>query len=214
MELINENNINNFDKTFNTVVRILPLPEIAEETIILAKDFLKNEEVREKIKDVFDNTLNKDGRIVKNISQIKDTIKEEGLKEGISETIDIVINNLKKSKQIDKNTANSLKDSKDVIIDKAIDNEIENRYKGQEKILNNINEKYTKWENEFKNMNIENMNKIHNQIKNEYKKLIPTVEIIEKIKEMENLNKLAENKIKSGQNNITDIEKEICRKAG
>lgn len=214
MELINENNINSFDKTFNSVVRILPLPEIAEETIILAKDFLKNEEVREKIKNIFDNTLNKDGRIVKNISQIKDTIKEEGLKEGISETIDIVINNLKKSKQIDKNTANLLKDSKDVIIDKAIDNEIENRYKGQEKVLNNINEKYTKWENELKNMNIENMNKIHNQIKNEYKKLIPTVEIIDKIKEMENLNELAKNKIKSGQNNITDIEKEICRKAG
>ena len=51
-------------------------------------------------------------------------------------------------------------------------------------------------------------------IKNEYKKLIPTVEIIDKIKEMENLNELAKNKIKSGQNNITDIEKEICRKAG
>ena len=211
MELINENT---FDKTFNTVVRVLPIPEIAEEVIIATKDFLKNEEVREKIKNIFDNTLNKDGRIIKNISQIKDTIKEEGLKDGISETIDIVINNLKKSKQIDKNTANLLKDSKDVIIDKAIDNEIENRYKGQEKILNNINEKYTKWENEFKNMNIENMNKIHNLIKNEYKKLIPTVEIIDKIKEMENLNKLAENKIKSGQNNITDIEKEICRKAG
>lgn len=214
MELINENNINNFDKTFNTVVRILPLPEIAEEVIILAKDFLKNEEVREKIKDVFDNTLNKDGRIIKNISQIKDTIKEEGLKEGISETIDLVINNLKKSKQIDKNTANLLKDSKDVIIDKAIENEIENRYKGQEKILNNINEKYTKWENEFKNMNTENMDKIYNQIKNEYKKLIPTVEIIDKIKEIENLNELAKNKIKNGENNITDLEKEVCRKAG
>lgn len=211
MELINENT---FDKTFNTVVRVLPIPEIAEEAIIATKDFLKNEEVREKIKDIFDNTLNKDGRIIKNISQIKDTIKEEGLKEGISETIDIVISNLKKSKQIDKDTANLLKDSKDVIIDKAIDNEIESIYKGQEKVLNNINEKYIKWENEFKNMNIENMDKIYKQIKSEYKKLIPTVEIIEKIKEMENLNKLAESKIKSGQNSITDIEKEICRKAG
>ena len=211
MELINENT---FDKTFNTVVRVLPIPEIAEEAIIATKDFLKNEEVREKIKDIFDNTLNKDGRIIKNISQIKDTIKEEGLKEGISETIDIVISNLKKSKQIDKDTANLLKDSKDVIIDKAIDNEIENIYKGQEKVLNNINEKYIKWENEFKNMNIENMDKIYKQIKSEYKKLIPTLEIIEKIKEMENLNKLAESKIKSGQNSITDIEKEICRKAG
>ena len=211
MELINENT---FDKTFNTVVRVLPIPEIAEEAIIATKDFLKNEEVREKIKDIFDNTLNKDGRIIKNISQIKDTIKEEGLKEGISETIDIVISNLKKSKQIDKDTANLLKDSKDVIIDKAIDNEIENIYKGQEKVLNNINEKYIKWENEFKNMNIENMDKIYKQIKSEYKKLIPTVEIIDKIKEMENLNKLAESKIKSGQNSITDIEKEICRKAG
>lgn len=211
MELINENT---FDKTFNTVVRVLPIPEIAEEAIIATKDFLKNEEVREKIKDIFDNTLNKDGRIIKNISQIKDTIKEEGLKEGISETIDIVISNLKKSKQIDKDTANLLKDSKDVIIDKAIDNEIENIYKGQEKVLNNINEKYIKWENEFKKMNIENMDKIYKQIKSEYKKLIPTVEIIDKIKEMENLNKLAESKIKSGQNSITDIEKEICRKAG
>ena len=180
MELINENT---FDKTFNTVVRVLPIPEIAEEAIIATKDFLKNEEVREKIKDIFDNTLNKDGRIIKNISQIKDTIKEEGLKEGISETIDIVISNLKKSKQIDKDTANLLKDSKDVIIDKAIDNEIENIYKGQEKVLNNINEKYIKWENEFKNMNIENMDKIYKQIKSEYKKLIPTLEIIEKIKE-------------------------------
>ena len=78
MKLINENT---FDKTFNTVVRVLPIPEIAEEVIIATKDFLKNEEVREKIKDIFDNTLNKDGRIIKNISQIKDTIKEEGLKE-------------------------------------------------------------------------------------------------------------------------------------
>ncbi len=202
------------DTAFNTVVKVLPIPDIAENVIIATKDFLKNDEVQEKIKDIFDNTINKDGRIVKNISQIKDTIKEEGLKEGISETIDIVINNLKKSKQIDKNTANLLKDSKDVIIDKAIDKEIENRYKGQEKILNNINEKYTLWESEFKNMNIENMDKIYNEIKGEYKKLIPTIDIINKIKEMYNLNNLAKNKIKNGENIIDELEKEVCRKAG
>lgn len=202
------------DTAFNTVVKVLPISDVAENAIILVKDFLKNDEIRDKIKDTFDNTINKDGRIIKNISQIKDTIKEEGLREGISETIDIVINNLKKSKKINKNTANLLKDSKEVIIDKAIDKEIENRYKGQEKILKNINEKYCLWENEFKNMNIEKMDKIHSEIKEEYKKLIPTIDIINKIKEMDNLNSLAKNKVKNGENIIDELEKEVCRKAG
>lgn len=211
MDLTNQTT---FDKVFNTAVKVLPIPDLAEDAIIAAKDLLKNDEIKDKVKEIFNNTINKDGKIVGNISEIKDAIKQEGIKEGVSKTIDVVINNLKKSKTIDKNTANLLKDSKEYIIDNAINNEIEQRYKGQEKVLKNINKKYINWENEFNNLNIEKMERIHKSIQKDYQKLLPTTEILDKIKQIDNLTELAKNKIKNGENSITELEKEICRKAG
>ncbi len=205
---------NAFDKTFDNVVKVLPIPDLAEAGIIAIKNILTNETLKEKIKSVFDGILNKDGTIFEKLDDIKSVIKQDDIKDGISKTIDIIVNNARKDKKIDTDMATLLKDSKDLIIDKVLDNEIENRYVGQEKILEKIDKQYTKWEGYFNEMNLDKMNKTYESIKKQFKKLIPTVDIIDKVKEIDNLTLLAKNKIEKGENILTDLEKDLCRKAG
>ena len=205
---------NAFDKTFDNVVKVLPIPDLAEAGIIAIKNILTNETLKEKIKSVFDGILNKDGTIFEKLDNIKSVIKQDDIKDGISKTIDIIVNNARKDKKIDTDMATLLKDSKDLIIDKVLDNEIENRYVGQEKILEKIDKQYTKWEGYFNEMNLDKMNKTYESIKKQFKKLIPTVDIIDKVKEIDNLTLLAKNKIEKGENILTDLEKDLCRKAG
>lgn len=199
-------NLEALDNAFDNIVRATPLPSVAEEGIIGVKNFFKDEENREKICDFFNNIFNKNGKILENIWNVKETIKEKGIKEGISEAIDIVVDNAKSSKNISTLTAKTIKNSKDVIVDNILNKDKEN-FEKQAKILEKVNDKYAKWEEMIENNKIKEANRLGEEIKKECKKLLPTIELINKINNIDNTTTLLNTK-----NSITQLENEILRK--
>ena len=159
-------NLEVLDNTFDNIVRATPLPSVAEEGIIGVKNFLKEEENREKIADFFNDVFNKNGKILENIWSVKETIKEKGIKEGISEAIDIVIDNAKSSKNISTLTAKTIKNSKDVIVDDILNKDKES-FEKQTKILEKVNEKYIKWEELVENNKLKEADILGKEIKKE-----------------------------------------------
>lgn len=200
-----------FDKTFDSVVKALPLNKTTENILITAKNILTNDVVQEKVKNVFNNIFNKDNTIISNVQDVKNVIQEKGFMEGISETVNNAIDDLK---DIDSNIVNTLSNCKEMIIDKLICDEAKSRFEGQEKILNKIDEKYEKWEQALNENDIKSMDKIYKQIEKQYEKLLPTVEVIERVNELKNINELVKNKLANNDYVLTEMEKEICRKVG
>lgn len=198
-------------KVFDGAVRAMPLPNILEEGIIGVKNVLTNDNTRDKILDVFSNLFNKNGNIVKDIWNVKDVIKEKGVQAGVSKAIDLIINNAKTNKNISKEMAQTLKDSKNIIIENII-NKKEKGFEGQEKILNSIDKKYDKWENFIKENQLDKANKLGNEIKKEYTQLFPTLDLIQKVNSIDNFSQLYHNKLSSVDNEISNLEKEILQK--
>ncbi|MBE5821719.1 MAG: hypothetical protein E7311_03915 [Clostridiales bacterium] len=199
-----------FDKTFDNVVKALPLRKSTETIVITAKNILTNDVVQNKIKNVFDNIFDKN-RSVSDVQDVKNIIEEKGFIGSISDTVTNAINTLK---DVDKNIADKLSDCKDIIIDKLISDETKNRFEGQEKILQKIDEKYNKWEKAFKDGDVKSMDKIYTQIEKQYQKLLPTVKAIEKVNELKNINELVKYKIENKDYTLTEMERELCRKVG
>ena len=112
--------MNNIDNFFDTAIRSLPLPSVAEEGIIVAKNFLKDEDQREKLLDVFQKVINNGGDFIKNIWKVKDTVVDKGIKEGIAETFDMAVEGAKKGKVITKKTADMLQEGKEFLVDKFL----------------------------------------------------------------------------------------------
>lgn len=199
-----------FDKTFDNVVKALPLKKSTETIVITAKNILTNDIVQDKIKNVFDNIFDKN-KSVSDVQDVKNIIEEKGFMESISDTVSNAIETLK---DVDKNIMDKLSDCKDIIIDKLIINESKNRFEGQEKVLQKIDDKYKKWEKAFNENDLKLMDKIYKQIERQYENLLPTVRAIEKVNELKNINELVKNKIANKDYTLTDMEKELCRKVG
>ena len=202
------------NKTFDGVVKVLPLPKGTDKVIITAKNIITNDVIQDKVKSVFNKLIGNDNKSIDNLDNVKEVLEEKGFMTEIKETLDAVIQSAKKSKLIDKNTSDLLSSSKDIIIEKLIKDETKSRFEGQEKVLKTIDEKYNKWEQAFNNNDTKAMDKLYNQIEKQYERLLPTLSVVEKVNEIKNLNELAKNKLEVGINEITDLEKEICRKAG
>lgn len=198
--------MDNFDNLFDSTIRSMPLPNILEEGIIIAKDILRDNESREGLLDTFKNVVGNGESFIKNIWSIKDTIKDKGLKEGISEAFDILVNQSSKEKLITKETASMLKTAKSFLIEELIKEE--NVFKNQEKYLEDINKKYTEFENCISENNIDKAYKIQDEINRKCEKVLPTIELINKINNMDNTINL----IKSKKDSITQLEKEILSK--
>ena len=83
----------NLDNFIDSSIRSLPLPKLAEEGLIFAKNYFKEEDNREKVMDFFENIISKGTNFVKDIWDVKDIVKTEGIKEGIGKVVDIAIDN-------------------------------------------------------------------------------------------------------------------------
>ncbi len=83
---------------------------------------------------------------------------------------------------------------------------------GQEKILSSIDNKYEKWEELVKMDKIEKAQILGNEIKENCKKLFPTLELIQKVNNIDNVIALSNSKKVAQDNEITNLEKEILQK--
>ena len=198
----------NLDNFIDSSIRSLPLPKLAEEGLILVKDYFKDEDNREKVMDFVDNIVSKGTDFFKDVWNVKDIVKTKGIKEGIGKIVDIAIDNAKEKNMISKNIAKTLKEGKEFITEKILKQE--NMFKGQEKILNSINENYTKWEGLINDNNLERAEKVGEIIKKDCEKILPTIELIKKVENIDNTLMLYKNKENSVE--FTELEKEILNK--
>lgn len=196
---IKEGSYMDLDNIINSAIRALPLPNFVENGIIAIKDSVKT---------FAENVCNKN--TVKDLWNVKDEIKNGGVTAGISKVIDIAINNAKKNNDIDLNTAKILKECKGYLLEK-FQKDSDMKLIGQEKILTSIEKKYNKLEEAIENSDIKNINKIKNSIVSDYKKLMPTVELINKVEKLENEVELLNNK-PIDQLKVTKLENEILNK--
>lgn len=198
----------NLDNFIDSSIRSLPLPKLAEEGLIFAKNYFKEEDNREKIMDFVENIVSRGTDFLKDVWNVKDTIKTKGIKEGIGKVVDIAIDNAKEENIISKNIAKTLKEGKEFITEKFLKQE--NMFKGQEKILNSINENYTKWEGLINDNNFEKAEKVGEIIKKDCEKILPTIELIKKVENIDNTLMLYKNKENIVE--FTELEKEILNK--
>lgn len=198
----------NLDDFIDFSIRSLPLPKLAEEGLIFAKNYFKDEDNREKVIDFVENILSKGTNFLKDIWKVKDIVKNEGIEEGIGKAVDIAIDNAKEENIISKNIAKTLKEGKVFIVENFLNQE--KIFKDQEKILTSINENYIKWEELINNNNFEKAEKIGETIKRDCEKILPTIELIKKVENIDNTLML----YKSKENNVefTELEKEILNK--
>ena len=104
----------------------------------------------------------------------------------------------------------TLKEGKEFITEKILKQE--NMFKGQEKILNSINENYTKWEGLINDNNLERAEKVGEIIKKDCEKILPTIELIKKVENIDNTLMLYKNKEKYyDSNNYDGSRKQIAR---
>ena len=200
----------NLDNFIDSGIRSLPLPKLAEEGLILAKNYFKEEDNREKIMNFVENIISRGTDFLKDVWNVKDTIKTKGIKEGIGEVVDIAIDNAKEENIISKTIAKTLKEGKEFITEKILKEE--NLFKGQEKSLNSINENYTKWEGLIKDNNFEKAEKVGEIIKKDCEKILPTIELIKKVENIDNTLMLYKNKNVENGVEFTELEKEILNK--
>lgn len=191
------------------------LPEWLEDEIIEIKDSIFNDGFRSGVQMAINKAINLGKSIegiftgnFENISQIKSVIKSGGLLDTISKLLDNVITWAKNEKIINSSTAKLIKSSKNTIIDnieKSIDNSLENQVAAIEKIDNYIE----KWSDYFKEQDLTNMKKIHTRIKNTMEELIPIQDVLNKVEQLENMQKLIENN--GGNFDLTEEELELAR---
>ncbi len=206
-------------KTINSAIDIgirALLPDFIEDQIINLKNNLINNGLKEGIKRTIDDTIDIGKSAVgivtgnfENINQMQAAIQTGGIIDGMSSLLDTVVNKVNKKGIIDLNTANTLKQGKNIILNN-IERNIENTFTNQLKAAEYTNKYINNWKEYYNNKDFEGMEKEFKKIKNEMKNLVPIEETIKEARKIENLHTLIKN---NGQNfDISNEEIELAEK--
>ena len=206
-------------KTINSAIDIgirALLPDFIEDQIINLKNNLINNGLKEGIKRTIDDTIDIGKSAVgivtgnfENINQMQAAIQTGGIIDGMSSLLDTVVNKVNKKGIIDLNTANTLKQGKNIILNN-IERNIENTFTNQLKSAEYTNKYINNWKEYYNNKDFEGMEKEIKKIKKEMKNLVPIEETIKEARKIENLHTLIKN---NGQNfDISNEEIELAEK--
>jgi len=222
--IVNENTQKNFlestlGKTINTAVDIgirALLPDFIDEQIINIKDNLLNYGLKDGITKTIDDAIDLGKSTIglitgkfENINQMQSAIKSGGLIDGISTLLDTVVNQVSKAGLINTNTARTIKQGKNVILNN-IENNIESTFSKQYTSIENTNKYIENWKNYYENKNFEGMEKEFKKLQKELKELVPLEKTINDAKTVENLHNLIKN---NGQNfELTNEQIELSKK--
>ena len=206
----------NLGKVINTGIDIglkAVLPEWLEEEIIDIKDSVLNDGFKEGVQLAINKAIDMGKAIegiftgnFESISQIKSVIKSGGLLDTVSDLLDDVITWAKDEKLISSSTAKLIKSSKKTIL-KSIEDSIDNSLEDQVTAIEKIDGYIEKWNNYFKEKDLTNMKKIYTRMQKEMEKIIPIQDVINRVKQIENLQELIINK--NGDFNLTQEELEL-----
>ena len=206
-------------KTINTALDIgirALLPDFIDEQVINIKDNLFNYGLKDGIKETIDDAIDIGKSAIgiftgnfENISQMQNAVEAGGLIDGISSLLDSVVDKVNEKGIINYNTANTIKQGKNVILN-SIESNIEEKFNEQYIGVDNL-EKYIKnWKNDFNNKDFKAMEKEYNKIEKELESLAPIEKTISQARIIENLHNLIKN---NGQNfNLSQEQLQLAEK--
>ena len=206
-------------KTINTAIDIgirAILPDFIDEQIIHLKNNLLNNGLKEGITKSVDEAIDLGKSAVgivtgnfENINQMQDAIKTGGIIDGISNVLDFVVDKMKHSGLVNDQTANTIKQGKDVILN-HVESNIESTYSDKLKAAELTNKYMNQWKEYYNNRDFDGMQKEYQKIQKEIKKLVPLEQTIHEARTIQNLHQLIKN---NGKNfDLTPEELELAKK--
>ena len=206
-------------KTINTAVDIgirAILPDFIEDQIINIKNNLLNNGLKEGITKTIDDAIDLGKSALgivtgnfENVNQMQVAVKTGGIIDGVSSLLDTVVDKVKNKGLIDYNTANTIKQGKNIILNN-VESNIENTFANQLKAVEYTNKYINNWKEYYNNQDFEGMQKEYKKIQKEMKDLAPIEKTISEAKTVENLHNLIKN---NGKNfNLTPEELELAEK--
>lgn len=193
----------------------ISLPKFLEEDAIKIKDVLLTEGFKSAINTAINGAINLGKNVegiftgnFENISQIKQAISSGGLLENISDLLDSAINFAKNEKYISSSTAKEIKKYKNKILE-SVEESIESELNKQVEAIEKINKYVNKWKEGYEEQNFDKMENQYKQIEKYMEKIIPIENLINEVREIENLHTLIKNNDRNF--NITEEEKILAK---
>lgn len=191
-------------------------PNFIDEQIVNLKDNLIENGFKDGLKKTIDDTIELGKSTVgifngnfENISQMHDVVKRGGIIDGVSSLLNVVIIHASKSGLIDKNIANTILRSKEVILNNVEQN-IETSFMKQYKYLDNLNTSTSRWKDAFENKDFDVMTKEYKKIEKNIKEIVPIEKNINQARTIEILHNMIKN---NGQDfNLTNEQLELVEK--
>ncbi len=206
-------------KTINTAIDIgirALLPDFIDEQIINLKNNLMNNGLKEGISKTINDAVDIGKSALgiftgnfENITQMQNAVKTGGIIDGMSSLLDTVVNKVQKTGLIDLNTARTIKQGKNVILNN-VESNIEKTFTDQIKSAEYTSKYINNWKNYYNNKDFEGMEKEYLKIRKELKNLAPMEKTINDARTIENLHTFIKN---NGRNfNLTNEQIELAKK--
>lgn len=174
-------------------------PNFLEEEIIEVKNTLFEDGFKAAINEAIDSSINLGKSAIgiftgnfENITQIEQAVKKGGMLDSISSIIDNAIDFAKDKNILNKDIAKVITAGKKAII-KNISDDLKNELSSQVSSVEKLNEYCEKWNEAYKAQDLESMNKNFDKIESQIENIVPLENIINKAREIENLQNLITN---------------------
>lgn len=174
-------------------------PNFLEEEIIEVKNTLFEDGFKAAINEAIDSSINLGKSAIgiftgnfENITQIEQAVKKGGMLDAISSIIDNAIDFAEDKNILDKDIAKVITAGKKAII-KNVSDDLKNELSSQVSSIEKLNDYCEKWNEAYKAQDLECMNKNFDKIESQIENIIPLENIINKAREIENLQTLITN---------------------
>ena len=201
-------------KTVNTALDIgikSIFPNLVENEIINIKDVILEQGFSEGLNQIINSGIDLGKSAIgiftgnfENISQVQNAVRSGGILDSISKLLDLTIKIAKNKGLINGTIESMLKKGKNTLIS-SIENKIEETLTNQLKAVEKLENYCEKWNKNYQNKDLNEMEKAFKNIKNYLEKVMPLENIIKKARNIENIHTL----IRNNGNNFELSEDEI-----
>ncbi|MBR4110774.1 MAG: hypothetical protein IKK43_03700 [Clostridia bacterium] len=200
------------DAFSNAVNKIGELIEIPDKYKDVVKDGIKKFDFKGIANDVTETALKSGmksmGMKVSTFNDIKgilEAIKEGDLKKGLSEGIDLAVSAFK----IPTSVKNTIKSGKNLILDRAFEDELKTVMEKQKNTISRINKKCIQIEKAFSENDEKTIDRVSKTLKTDLNKVMPIEDVIQRGKQILNECELYKNK---NNKQLSQFEIELCQK--
>ena len=139
------------------------------------------------------------------IKSIFEAIKEGDLKKGLSSGLNLAITKLK----VPKSVKNIIKEGKNIILEKTMNDELKTLMKKQQNTISRIDKKCIQMEEAFKSNDIKTLDNVAKTLKTDIQKVMPIQDVINRGNKIINQYELYKSK---GGEQLSKEEIELCKK--